>query len=82
MHFISRALLFGQSGAVYGFNRLSKFVTCLATQAASLVVSGFYDDYTQLEMAKLAASSRATLFDIFELVGFKVATEPKKNNPF
>ena len=41
VHFISRALLFGQSGAVYGFSRVSKFVTCVATQLASLGFSGF-----------------------------------------
>ena len=44
-YFIPLALLFGQTAAVYGFNRVSKLLSVVASRLADLINSPFYDDF-------------------------------------
>ena len=74
--------MFGESGAVYGFNRLSKFVSVLAARGPALVASGFHDDFTQIERSPLLASVHTTFKQMLEALGLEVATEAKNNKPF
>ena len=81
-HFLALALLFGQSGAVFGFNRVSRFLSVLAAVKCDLINSPYYDDFTQIEFKRLAFSARQCFHDLFEILGFDLALEPKKNKDF
>ena len=74
--------MFGQTAAVYGFNRVSKLLFVVASRLADLVISLFYDDFSQLEYGRLADSARETVTSIFELTRFELAKEPHKAKPF
>ena len=58
--FIARALIYGETAAVYGFNRVSRFLAVVASRCADLVLSTYFDDYTQIETEKLAALAEDT----------------------
>ena len=81
-YFLPTALLFGQAGAVYGFNRVSKFLVSVCSRCADLVVSGHYDDFSQIEVEELASSAREALTTIFNLLGFQLAVDAINDLPF
>ena len=58
--FLADTLSFGETGAVYGLNRVGVLVKHVLTRCASLVVSQYDDDFTQLETEALASSAEAT----------------------
>ena len=80
--FLPDALMFGEAAAVYGFNRTSKFLTVVATRCADLVVSSYYDDFSQLELEKLSASADSTFKAIFKKLGFALSEDPAKDKQF
>ena len=80
--FISPTLLFGQTGAVYGFNRVAKFIATVLTKGAGLIVPPYYDDFSQLEVAQLAESAERTIKSAFKVLGFKLSEAPAKDKPF
>jgi hypothetical protein len=75
--FLSWTLLFGQTAAVYAFNRVARALQRVCTVLGDLVMTNYYDDYPQLEAAELAESARSTLKGVFGLLGWELATEKK-----
>ena len=59
--FLSPTLLFGEAAAVYAFNRVAKFITAVLVRGAGLIVSPYYDDWSQVEAKTLAVSADTTL---------------------
>ena len=47
-----------------------------------MIVSPYYDDFSQLEVAALAGSAEKTLKAIFGILGFKLSEAPAKDKPF
>ena len=80
--FIPRALLFGEAAAVYGFNRVSRFINVILCRGADLVVTGYYDDFSQLETKRLSLSAEATFKRVFDALGFDLSVEESKDKRF
>lgn len=80
--FLSRALLFGETAAVFGFNRVSRFLNMVACRGLHLVVSGYYDDFSQVEAQVLAPSAEAAFKRMFDVLGFDLSTEAHKDLRF
>ena len=76
MYFIPRALSFGESAAVYGFNRASRFLSTVLSRCGDLVVSSYDDDFTQLEPEELGETATATLRETFARLGFALSVDP------
>ena len=46
------------------------------------MVSGYYDDFTQIETARLAESAEPSLKRMFEILGFDLAMDARKDKRF
>ena len=68
--FISGALLFGEASAAFGLNRVSRFLHPVACKGFVLVVTGYYDDFSQREAARLAVSAEASFKWLIEATRF------------
>ena len=55
------SLMFGETGAVYGFLRVSRALATLAARLFNLIVVEFFDDFTQLEPSLTASSALETM---------------------
>jgi hypothetical protein len=75
-------LAFGQCGAVHGFNRAAKALRKIAVRAFKVVVTNFYDDYSQVEPMTMGLSAQLTLQGFMALVGWEVAASERKCRPF
>ena len=62
-------------------HRVSKLLTTTLAKGGDLVVSGYYDDFSQLEVEKLTASAESTLKDVFSTLGFALSTVLAKDIP-
>jgi hypothetical protein len=80
--FLSRALPFGAVASVYAFNRVARGLKRVAQRLLCLAVTNYFDDFPQVEPASLWASAKESLLGLFELLGWRVALEEKKNRPF
>ena len=80
--FLSRTLLFGQSGAVIGVNRVSRALKQLLMVRLLLVVLAYVDDLPHLEAAALGASARGAMKEYMALLGWDLADEADKDLPF
>jgi hypothetical protein len=76
-YFVSRTLLFGETAAVYAFNRVARALQRICIGLGDIVLVNYFDDYPQLEAAQLAESARATLKWVFGLLGWELAGEEK-----
>jgi hypothetical protein len=76
-YFVSWTLLFGESAAVYAFNRVARALQRVCTSLGDLVLVNYFDDYPQLEVARLAESTRATFKGVFSLLGWELAGDSK-----
>ena len=81
-YFLPLTLLFGEVAAVYGFNRPSKLFEKIATRLCLLVCTSYFDDYCQVEAARLAESAEFTLKYLFNVLGVDIALTEKKDKPF
>ena len=80
--FLSRALPFGAVASVYAFNRVARGLKRVAQRLLRLAVTNYFDDFPQVEPAALWPSAQESLLRLFELLGWRVAVEEKKNRPF
>ena len=63
------SLMFGETAAVYGFLRLSRALAHLAVLLFDLVVTEYFDDFTQVAPASLAQSSQECLEWLLQQLG-------------
>ena len=80
--FRTLSLMFGQTAAVYAFLRFSRAIASLAARLLSLIIVEFFDDFTQLESARLAESAQSSLEELIELIGWDLARTDEKRVPF
>ena len=68
--FRALALMFGATGAVYGFNRCSLGLRSIVVRLLWLAVSSFFDDFPQLEFEATAQSAAAAFDGVCRLLGW------------
>jgi hypothetical protein len=67
--FVANTLLFGQSAAVYAVNRVARALQRVCTVLGDLVMTNYFDDFPQLEAEVLGDSARATVKEVFGVLG-------------
>eukprot|EP00435_Cladocopium_sp_Y103_P046528 s3318_g13.t1 len=80
--FLSSALMFGSTAAVYAFNRVSRSLWHVLSSLLSLWMTVYYDDFPMLEMQETADSATEGVAAILDLLGWKFARAGKKAAPF
>ena len=75
------SLMFGETAAVYSFLRISRALQAIASKLFWLIAVEFFDDFSQIEAAVMAASGQSTLENLFKLLGWKIS-EGDKRLPF
>ena len=50
-------MMFGETAAVYGFLRISRALSTIASRIFNLMVVEFFDDFTQIESSSLKESA-------------------------
>ena len=81
-YFVATALMFGATSAVYSFNRCSASLHHLAVSLGSVCCTFYFDDCPCVEPKATAGSADVFLIGLLEVLGWKVALQPKKNLPF
>ena len=80
--FISSALMFGSTAAVYAFNRVSRSIWHILTHQLNLWMTVYYDDFPILEPEETAASADECIAEMLDLLGWRFARSGKKAIPF
>ena len=80
--FIASTLLFGQTSAVYNFNRVSKLLDAIAAKMAMLLTTCYYDDFPCVGCAPLADSAERTFKDMLNILGIQASEDSDKDKPF
>jgi hypothetical protein len=76
------SLMFGETAAVYGFLRISRALSAIASNLFGLMVVEFFDDFTQIEASKLCDSAMTSMESFLKLLGWKVSMKEAKRLPF
>eukprot|EP00435_Cladocopium_sp_Y103_P064795 s1396_g26.t1 len=76
------ALAFGAVGSVAGFLRISFAVWWIGVFGLSLAWTAYFDDYSSLTRAELAANTHWAISTLFEIIGLDYAKEGPKAPPF
>eukprot|EP00971_Amphidinium_carterae_P093645 1853075-Amphidinium_carterae.1 len=77
--FQQSTLPFGATASVWHFNRCSLSIQRLAACMGRVCVSNYFDDYPLIEFSATARSAEVFFKGICQLIGWKVALEPKKD---
>ena len=80
--FITSALMFGSTAAVYAFNRLSKSLWHLQTCLLNIMGTLYYDDFPMLDFKATSDSARKCSEDLLKLLGWQFAEDGRKALPF
>ena len=80
--FESWALMFGATSSVYAFNRCSRALWFLATNALHLIITCFYDDFPCTEPSTSARAARSALEAFMKVLGWEYAEAEHKSLPF
>ena len=81
-YFISSALMFGSTAAVYAFNRMSRSLWHILTHILMLWTTVYYDDFPMVEMAETAETAEWCVGEILDALGWKFARSGNKAPPF
>ena len=81
-YFVGTALMFGATASVFSFNRCSASLHHLAVTLGAICCPVYFDDFPCVEPSLTAGSSEAFLVGLLEVLGWRVALQPKKNAPF
>ena len=73
-----KALPFGATGSVHGFDRCSIAIWALACKLLLVTHTVFFDDFTNVTWEEDAANSEAALLLLLRLLGWEVATDGNK----
>ena len=76
------SLMFGTTAAVYAFLRFSRALAFLGTKLLGLTIVEFFDDFSQVECARLADSSQASFEELLGLLGWVIADSEEKRKAF
>ena len=76
------ALLFGATGSVAAFLRISSAIAYVGTKGLSIPWSVFFDDYIALSPSGLEADTTFYAEGLFKLLGINFAAEGSKAPPF
>ena len=77
--FDSLVLAFGETAAVYAFNRLTQALRWIAVTQLNLVLTSYFDDFPQLEAEVSGDSARSSFMSLLEILGWGVAVDESKN---
>ncbi|CAE7698871.1 unnamed protein product [Symbiodinium sp. CCMP2592] len=81
--FVSTALMFGASSAVFSFNRCSASLWHLAVTMGSVCCTVYFDDFPCAEPSASSGSAQDFMVGLLSTcLGWNVALQPKKNQPF
>lgn len=75
-------LPFGATASVFDFNRVGRLIEIMMSRLALVLVSGFFDDFTQIDHSLTCVSAATASESILKLLGFKYANEGAKYIPF
>ena len=78
----SVVLPFGSVCAVMAFNRVARALRLIMSELFMIVNTNFFDDFCQLEMDELCASSWETAEMVMKLLGWKISMSEEKRLPF
>ena len=67
--------MFGATGSVYSFNRISRAVAHIARKHLFIPCDSYYDDFWALELAETAQSGWAAFRALVEILGGRVKDE-------
>ena len=81
-YFISFALMFGSTAAVYAFNRVSKSIWHILCHQLSLWMTVYCDDFPMLEPEETSVSAEESIGEFLDVLGWKYAKTGKKALPF
>ena len=76
--YVSDTLAFGQVAAVNGFCRVGQALNACAVRLFSLIVSDYVDDFTQIELSRLADSAASTFESMLRMLGWVYADDGEK----
>lgn len=79
--FVSDAMLFGCTSAVYAFNRVSRGIWFIASSMLSLVATVFYDDFPCLEPRDTSLFAKQAFETLLNELGWEWS-KGKKDQPF
>ena len=80
--FLMNSLPFGATSSVYTFNRVARSLWFLMVKLGSVWATQYFDDFPNIEMTSLAASSRGFMEFLLNAVGWRFADTGKKAPPF
>ena len=80
--FLSSALMFGSTAAVYAFNRMSRSIWHVLTKLLMLWTTVYYDDFPMVEMAETAEMAEWCMGEVLDALGWKFAKTGSKAPPF
>eukprot|EP00971_Amphidinium_carterae_P169356 3355600-Amphidinium_carterae.1 len=73
-----RAVPFGAVASVYCFLRFSLSLQLILAKLFHIPLTSYFDDFAILSTPYLEGSTDATVKEVFELLGWRVSTNPKK----
>lgn len=76
------ALPFGSVSSVLAFNRAARALRMILTRLFKLVVTNFFDDFCQIELAPLSSGAWKTAEMVLDLLGWKISQGEDKRRPF
>ena len=81
-YFEAIALPFGSVSSVIGFNRAARALRMILTRLFRLVVTNFFDDFCQIELAPLSNGAWQTAELVLSLLGWRISMGDEKRKPF
>ena len=81
-YFVSSALMFGSTAAVYAFNRVSRSLSHILVHTLSLWMTVYYDDFPMVELEETCQSAEQGIAEVLDALGWKFAREGAKAPPF
>ena len=81
-YFVSSALMFGSTAAVYAFNRMSRSIWHILAHVLNLWATVYYDDFPMVEMAETAEVAALCIGEILDALGWRYAKTGNKAPPF
>lgn len=79
--FVSRALPFGATAAVFAFNRVARALSAILAHHLAIPCGNFFDDYPVIEPESTASGSQSAAQDLLEVLGWVFAQDPQKCQP-
>ncbi|CAL1140094.1 unnamed protein product [Cladocopium goreaui] len=81
-YFEAIALPFGSVSSVIGFNRAARALRMILTRLFKLVVTNFFDDFCQIELAPLSDGAWKTAELVLSLLGWRISMGDDKRKAF